>query len=134
MLKFSRTVSRDFFFSLPNIYESTKERQLRRSGDNVKNCHFGVYNPFSIDKFSTLPNSKTLQTTTLNSMKMTESSVKGVENTVGKEEIAHDEQFLLFPLCFQKPCTTRLVWERLKYTFVFSSAVYGENPEVLLWS
>ena len=27
---------------------------------------------------------------------------KPVENTVGKEEIAHYEQFLLFPQCFQK--------------------------------
>ena len=29
---------------------------------------------------------------------------KRVENTVGKEEIAHHEQFLLFPQCFQKAC------------------------------
>ena len=29
---------------------------------------------------------------------------KWVENTVGKGEIAHDEQFLLFPQCFQKTC------------------------------
>ena len=28
-----------------------------------------------------------------------------VENTVGKGEIAHYEQFLLFPQCFQKACT-----------------------------
>ena len=28
-----------------------------------------------------------------------------VENTVGKEEIARDEQFLLFPQCFQKTYT-----------------------------
>ena len=28
-----------------------------------------------------------------------------VENTVGKGEIAHYEQFLLFPQCFQKICT-----------------------------
>ena len=28
-----------------------------------------------------------------------------VENTVGKEEIARFEQFLLFPQCFQKTCT-----------------------------
>ena len=28
-----------------------------------------------------------------------------VENTVGKGEIAHYEQFLLFPYCFQKACT-----------------------------
>ena len=26
----------------------------------------------------------------------------GVENNVGKEEIAHYKQFLLFPQCFQK--------------------------------
>ena len=29
---------------------------------------------------------------------------KRVENTVGKGEIAHYKQFLLFPLCFQKTC------------------------------
>ena len=28
-----------------------------------------------------------------------------VENVVRKGEIAHDEQFLLFPQCFQKTCT-----------------------------
>ena len=31
---------------------------------------------------------------------------KWVENTVGKREIALYEQFLLFPQCFQKTCTT----------------------------
>ena len=31
---------------------------------------------------------------------------KQVENTVGKGEIARYEQFLLFPQCFQKTCTT----------------------------
>ena len=30
---------------------------------------------------------------------------KRVENTVGKGEIAHYEQFLLFPQCLQKTCT-----------------------------
>ena len=29
---------------------------------------------------------------------------KQVENTVGKGEIARNEQFLLFPQCFQKAC------------------------------
>ena len=29
---------------------------------------------------------------------------KRVENTVEKGEIARHEQFLLFPLCFQKTC------------------------------
>ena len=28
-----------------------------------------------------------------------------VENSVGKGEIARNEQFLLFPQCFQKNCT-----------------------------
>ena len=39
---------------------------------------------------------------------------KGVENTVGKEEIARNEQFLLFLQCFQQACTanTGLAWER----------------------
>ena len=31
---------------------------------------------------------------------------KRVENTVGKGEIARDEQFLFFPQCFQMTCTT----------------------------
>ena len=30
---------------------------------------------------------------------------KWEENTVGKGEITHYEQFLLFPQCFQKTCT-----------------------------
>ena len=30
---------------------------------------------------------------------------KKVENTVGKGEIARNEQFLLFPQCFQNICT-----------------------------
>ena len=34
---------------------------------------------------------------------------KQVENTVGKEEIARYEQFLLFPQCFQKTCTVDIV-------------------------
>ena len=43
-----------------------------------------------------------------------------VENTVGKGEIAHYEQFLLFPHCFQKACFPEaskgvIVWEWVKY-------------------
>ena len=37
-------------------------------------------------------------------MKMAESSLKGVENTIGKGEIDRYEQFLLFLQCFQKAC------------------------------
>ena len=32
---------------------------------------------------------------------------KQVENTLGKREIAHYEQFFLFPQCFQKSCTNQ---------------------------
>ena len=44
---------------------------------------------------------------------------KWVENTVGKGEIAHYEQFLLFPQCFQKACFPGaskgvIVWEWVK--------------------
>ena len=44
---------------------------------------------------------------------------KQVENTVGKGEIAHYEQFLLFPQCFQKACfpgasKSVIVWEWFK--------------------
>ena len=45
---------------------------------------------------------------------------KWVENPVGKGEIAHYEQFLLFPQCFQKPCFPGaskgvIVWEWVKH-------------------
>ena len=44
---------------------------------------------------------------------------KRVENTVGKGEIAHYEQFLLFPQCFLKACFPGaskcvIVWEWVK--------------------
>ena len=45
---------------------------------------------------------------------------KRVENTMGKGEIAHYEQFLLFPQCFQKACFPGaskgvIVWEWLNW-------------------
>ena len=47
---------------------------------------------------------------------------KRVENTVGKGEIAHYEQFLLCPQCFQKVCFLEaskgvIVWEWVKKTY-----------------
>ena len=44
---------------------------------------------------------------------------KCIENTVGKGEIAHHEQFLLFPQCVQKACFPGaskcvIVWEWVK--------------------
>ena len=49
-------------------------------------------------------------------MKIAESSLNQVENTVGKGEIACYEQFFLFPQCFQKACFPGpskgvIVWE-----------------------
>ena len=49
-----------------------------------------------------LPNWESLQTTILNRMKTVQSSSKPVEHTMGKGEIARNEQFLLFPWCFYK--------------------------------
>ena len=50
---------------------------------------------------------------------MAEKFSKRVENTVGKGEIARNEQFLLFLQCFLKACTADtykpgLVWQRVK--------------------
>ena len=54
----------------------------------------------------------------------------GVENTVGKGEIARYEQFLLFPQCFLKACFPGaskgiIVWEWVKTQIpLFSCVVY----------
>ena len=61
----------------------------------------------------TLPKKQILDTSKLkefadNNFKFDENDgefSKRVENTVGKEEIARYEQFLLFPQCFQQTCT-----------------------------
>ena len=54
-----------------------------------------------------------------------------VENTVGKGEIAHYKQFLLFPQCFQKACFPGaskgvIVGERVN-SVIISSAAFEEN-------
>ena len=64
----------------------------------------GLY-PFPYDRFWTLPNRESLQTTILNLMKNGRKLSEWVENTLGKGEIARYEQFLLFPQCFQTTCT-----------------------------
>ena len=63
-------------------------------------------------RLNSLPNHKILDSSKLkefadDNFKFEENSrklSKRVENTVGKGEIAHNEQFLLFPQCFQKAC------------------------------
>ena len=75
-----------------------------------------------------LPDNKILDRSKLkqsadNNFKFDENSrkfSKRVENTVGKGEIAHYEQFLLFPQCFQKACFQGaskgvIVWEWVNF-------------------
>ena len=59
--------------------------------------------------FNSLPNDKSLELKEIadDNFKCDENGKKlskRVENTVGKREIASNEQFLLFPQCFQKTC------------------------------
>ena len=74
--------------------------------------------------FNALPDNKILDRSKLklsadDNFKFDENSrklSKRVENTVGKGEIAHYEQFLLFPQCFEKACFPGsskgvIVWE-----------------------
>ena len=61
---------------------------------------------------------------------------KQVENTVGKGEIAHYEQFLLFPQCFQKVCfpgasKSVTVWEWAIYTNYLTSRPSSFREEEL---
>ena len=69
---------------------------------------------------------------------------KWVENTVGKWEIALNEQFLLFPQCFQKACFSGAskgvtVWEWVKDPFVLIVCLQPglgkkvENKSVVLY-
>ena len=64
------------------------------------NSHHCVVNPFPNDKFKLLPNRKNLQTTYFRFDENGRKFLKQVENNVGKREIAHYEQFLLFLYCF----------------------------------
>ena len=57
---------------------------------------------------------------------------KRVEKTVGKEEIARYEQFLLFPQCFQKACFPgaskgATVWEWVKACCPLDWVFTGSN-------
>ena len=88
-----------------------------------KPCISLPHNP----KFNPLPDNKILDSSKLkefadDNFKFDENGKKlskWVENTVGKEEIARYEQFLLFPQCFQKACFPGaskgvIVWEGVK--------------------
>ena len=66
-----------------------------------------MVNPFPNDKFLDSSKLKEFANNNFNFVEKDRKLFKQVENTVGKEEIARYEQFLLFPQCFQKTCTAR---------------------------
>ena len=90
-------------------------------------------------KFQTLPNWKSLQTTIsylikkFNGRKFS----TGLENTVGKPgEIAHDEQFLLFPTVFSKDLfcrhvKTRACRKRVKFLYQIIKSWTCQNRKYL---
>ena len=62
---------------------------------------------------------------------------KGVENTVGKGEIARYEQFLLFPQCFQEACFQGaskgvIVWEWVNFCTFTSSCTRASCLLILI--
>ena len=95
---------------------------------NVSTLPETNFNPLPDDKI--LDRSKLKQSADDN-FKFDENSrkfSKRVENSGGKREIAHYEQFLLFPQCFQRACFPRaskgvIVWEWVNFrvTFIFSA-------------
>ena len=93
--------------------------------------------------FNPLPDDKILEGSNLkqsadNIFKLDENSrklSKWVENTVGKGEIAHYEQFLLFSQCFPKACFPEvskgvIVWEWVNCNYTDSLP----NNTILDWS
>ena len=74
--------------------------------ENIAGKRENAVNPFPNDKFQTLPILIEFADDNFKFDKSGRKSSKLVENTVGKEEIARYEQFLLFPQCFQKACTS----------------------------
>ena len=64
--------------------------------------NFLLVNPFPNDKCSKL---KEFADDNFKFDENGRKSFKQIENTVGKGEIAHNEQFLFFSQCFQKTCT-----------------------------
>ena len=85
-----------------------------------KSSPLWLLNPFPDDKF--LDSSK-LKEFADNNFKFDVNGrklSKWVENTVGKEEIACYQKFLLFPQCFQKACFPGaskgvILWEWVKF-------------------
>ena len=70
------------------------------------NCILKSFNPFPNDKILDSFKLKEFADDNFDFNENGRKFSERVENTVGKGEIARYEQFLLFPQCFQKTCTT----------------------------
>ena len=81
------------------LFQPRFQKVLSRESLKVGNVWKRV-NPFLNDKYLAFPKSKNWQMTIFSLIKNEEKLSERVENTVGKEEIARCEQFLLFPHCF----------------------------------
>ena len=57
---------------------------------------------------------------------------KSFENTAGKGEIAHNEQFLLFPLCFLPVLITSCHFDQTQNCCLQSLSVW-KSPKSVVW-
>ena len=78
-----------------------------------------IFNPLSDDKILDFSKLKEFADDDFKFDENARTLSKQAENTVGKGEIAHYEQFLRFPQCFQKACFPGaskgvIVWEWAK--------------------
>ena len=92
--------------TVPAIWDETAKSLMRRAAVIVGADGIASFN--SLTKRQILDSSK-LKESADDNFKFDESGrmfSKRVDNTVGKGEIAHYEQFLLFPHCFQKTYTS----------------------------
>ena len=79
-------------------------------------CDLSLFDPLPDDKILDWSKLKQFADDNFKFVENSRKFSKRVENTVGKGEIARYEQFLLFPLCFQKDCFPGaskrvIVWE-----------------------
>ena len=96
---------------LCHLVNSPKKKSLFSKRLAILSTAYHLFNPVPFDKFSS-----ELKELTDENFKFDKNGKKfsrQVENTVGKGEIAHYEQFLLFPQCFQKTCNCRHVKTRV---------------------
>ena len=87
-----------------DIRDEFNQSQTSKSVFNHSQEHSMSFSP-RFCKFDCNTSDWSLQTTISNLMKNGRKLPKRLENTVGKEEIAPYQQFLLSPQCFQKSST-----------------------------